>query len=225
MDDWATYAGSDYRYARWDGSQRLPDLSADEVLDALSDDLVEEGDVEDALMRLLRRGMPGAEGGLRDRLRGLDDLRRRLAKERKEALSRYKLDDVLGDIREELAAIVATERRGIERRMAGGPAEEPGRDPDLERLAADLAARRQQRLDSLPADVGERIRALGDYDFLEPEARDRYQALVERLQGQVLDAAFQGMSEAIRGATPEQLAANREMVRDLDRLLSQRLAR
>ncbi len=45
-----------------------------------------------------------------------------------------------------------------------------------------------------------------------------------RLQGQVLDAAFQGMSAAIRDATPEQLAANREMVRDLDRLLSQRLA-
>ena len=103
------------------------------------------------------------------------------------------------------------------------PPRAPDRDPDLERLAADLAARRQQRLDSLPDDVGERIRALGDYDFLEPEARDRYQALVERLQGQVLDAAFQGMSEAIRGATPEQLAANREMVRDLDRLLNRRL--
>ena len=41
--DWATYADSDYRYARWDGSQRLPDLTADDVLDALSDDLVEEG--------------------------------------------------------------------------------------------------------------------------------------------------------------------------------------
>ena len=194
------------------------------MLDALSEDLVEEGDIEGALMRLLRRGMPGADGSLRDRLRGLDDLRRRLAKERKEALSRYRLDDVLGDIREELAAIVAAERRGIERRMAGGAGEEAGRDPDLERLAADLAARRQQRLDSLPTDVGERIRALGDYDFLEPEARDRYRALVDRLQGQVLDAAFQGMSDAIRGATPEQLAANREMVRDLDGLLSRRLA-
>jgi uncharacterized protein with von Willebrand factor type A (vWA) domain len=217
--DWTTYAGSDYRYARWDGSQRLPDLTADDVLDALSDDLVEEGDIEGALMRLLRRGIPGA-AGMRDRLQGLDDLRRRLAKQRKEALSRYRLDDVLGDIREELAAIVAVERRGIERRMAGSPGEDPG----LERLAADLAARRQERLDALPADVGERIRALGEYDFLEPEARDRYQALVARLQGQVLDAAFQGMSEAIRGATPEQLAANREMVRDLDRLLSRRLA-
>ena len=76
----------------------------------------------------------------------------------------------------------------------------------------------------MPEDVGERIRALGDYDFLEPEARDRYQALVERLRGQVLEAAFQGMADAIRDATPEQLAANREMVRDLDSLLTRRLA-
>lgn len=214
------YAGWDVRYARWDGRQRLSDLSADEVLDSLSDDLVEEGDVEAALMRLLRRGVPGSADGSRDPLTGLDALRRRLAQERRAALSRYQLDDVLGDIREELASIVAQERRGIERRLAGGGADDAG----LERLAAELAARRQERLESLPEDIGARIRALGDYDFLEPEARDRYAALVERLRGQVLDATFQGMAEAIRDATPEELAANRQMVRDLDRLLSARLA-
>ena len=31
-----------YRYARWDGSQRLVELTADDVLDALSDDLMAE---------------------------------------------------------------------------------------------------------------------------------------------------------------------------------------
>src|SRR3954447_24048807 len=137
-DDWASYIGSDYRYARWDGSQRLPDLTADDVLDALSDDLVEEGDIRSALMRLMRRGVPRTDGMPGEPVRGLDALRRSLAKQRKEALSRYRLDDVLGDIREELAAIVATERRGIERRMAGRADDDTGRDPDLERLAADL---------------------------------------------------------------------------------------
>ncbi len=144
--EWATYAGSDYRYARWDGSQRLPDLTADDVLDALSDDLVEEGDIQGALMRLQRRGVPRRDGAAGDPVHGLDALRRRLAKARKDALSRYRLDDILGDIREELAAIVTTERRGIERRMAGNQGEDPG----LERLAADLAARRQERLGFAP---------------------------------------------------------------------------
>lgn len=217
--DWETYTGDEVRYARWDGSQRLPDLTADEVLGALADDLMEESDVAEALMRLMRRGLPGRADDLGDPLPGLDALRRRLAQARREALQRYHLDDVLGDVREELDAIVASERRGIERRLAGSPDDAP----DLGKLAADLAARRQERLDALPDDVGERIRALEDYDFLEPEARERFERLLERLRKQVLDAAFQGMSQAIAGATPEQLAANREMVRDLDQLLRRRL--
>lgn len=217
---WAAYRGDEVRYARWDGSQRLPDLTADEVLGALSDDLMEESDVAEALMRLMRRGMPRRADGMgQPSIGGLDALRRRLAEVRRESLRRYNLDDVLGDVRAELDAIVASERRGIERRLAGSPDD----SPELGRLAADLAAKRQERLESLPADIGERIRSLSDYDFLEPEARERFDQLLQQLRGQVLDSAFQGMSEAIAGATPEQLAANREMVRDLDRLLTRRL--
>ena len=52
--DWSTYADQGFRYTRWDGSQRLPDIHADDVLDELSDDLMEDGDIEDALMRLMR---------------------------------------------------------------------------------------------------------------------------------------------------------------------------
>ena len=219
-DPWAVYGGDEVRYARWDGSQRLPDLTAEDILGAMSDDLMEESDVAEALMRLLRRGMPQRANGLADPIGGLDALRKRLAQARRATLQRYKLDDVLADVRAELDAIVASERRGIERRLTASP----GDAPELGRLAADLAARRQERLEALPEDLGERIRALSDYDFLEPEARERFDQLLERLRGRVLDATFEGMSQAISGVTPEQLAANREMVRDLDQLLSRRLA-
>ena len=60
------------RYSRWDGSQRLPDLDADEILKALSDDVMAEGDLAEALRRLMERGwrssdptrpdMPGPPG-------------------------------------------------------------------------------------------------------------------------------------------------------------------
>ncbi|MBA2570591.1 MAG: VWA domain-containing protein [Chloroflexi bacterium] len=211
-----------YRYARWDGSQRLPDLSAQDVLDALSDDLMSEGDLGEALRRLLERGMrvpPGARG---DDLPGLHDLLERLEQRRRELLQRYQLGDVLAEVREELEAIVATERRGIERRLAEGASGSSG-DEALRAMLSEMTARRQADLDALPADAGERIRALRDYDFLEPSARERFDALVDRLGSQVLDSWFEGLSEAIRGATPEQLTANREMVRDLDRLLRERL--
>ena len=44
------------RYSQWDGSQAVPDLAADEILDALADDMMAEGDLEAALRRLMERG-------------------------------------------------------------------------------------------------------------------------------------------------------------------------
>jgi uncharacterized protein with von Willebrand factor type A (vWA) domain len=212
--------GGPYRYARWDGRQRLPDLSADEILDEISDDLMADGDLGSALRRLLSRGFRRPPGPGGDDLRGLDGLLARLREQRTELLQRYELGDVLADVREELAAIEEAERRGIERRLAGG---QPDADDAVLRMARDLAARRQRQLDELPADLGGRIRGLQAYDFLEPAARERFAALVERLSARMLDAWFEGMSQALRNATPEQLAASREMVRDLDQLLRDRL--
>ena len=91
-------------------------------------------------------------------------------------------------------------------------------------MAAELARRRQDQLDALPPDPGGRIRELQEYDFMEPGARERFEQLLDRLRKQVLDSMFQGLSDAIANATPEQLAANRDMVRDLNKLLGDRLA-
>ncbi len=212
-----------FRYARWDGSQRLDDPSADDVLDELGDDLLTDSDLNAALARLLNRGLPGQRGRF-GQLRGLDDMLRRLGAARQELLSRYQLGDVLSDIRSELDEIVVAERRAVERRLTGSRAAEGADQAELRDLAVALAVRRQKQLESLPDDIGGRIRALGDYDFMEPDARERFDALLERLRRQVLDAHFAGLSDAIRGATPESLTANREMVRELNSLLQERLA-
>ncbi len=212
-----------YRYLRWDGRQRLADLSADELLEALSDDVMGGEDLDEALRRLLQRGFDRGSGTDAERIPGLRELIERLERERQELLDRYRLGDVLAEIREELEAIVSTERRGIERRLGEAASGDSG-DESLRRMLTEVSARRQDQLDALPHDPGERIRALRGYDFLEPSARERFEALIDRLGRQVLDGWFGGMSEAIRNATPEQLAANREMVRDLDRLLRERLA-
>jgi uncharacterized protein with von Willebrand factor type A (vWA) domain len=212
-----------YRYSRWDGTQRLPDLGADEILDALSDDLMAEGDLSDALRRLFQRGLrPGRPGSDQEGIAGLRELLARLAQRRRELLDRYQLGDVLGDVREELDEIVAGERRGIERRLAEMEAQ-PKENDQLRRMVADMAARREAALDALPQDAGGRIRGLQEYDFLEPSSRERFDALLERLRKQMLDTYFHGLSDQIKGMTPETLAANREMVRDLNRLLQERL--
>jgi len=209
------------RYSRWDGTQRLPDLDADEILEAISDDVMSQGDLAEALRRLMDRGWRSSDPTRPD-LPGLQDLMDRLARRREELRERYGLGDVLGDIRRELDEIVADERAGVERRLDRAASEAP--DPDTGRVARDLAARRLERLDALPSDIGERIRHLREYDFLEPDPRQRFEELVERLGKQLLDQFVEGMSDAIRSMTPEDLAANRAMVRDLNALIREKLA-
>jgi uncharacterized protein with von Willebrand factor type A (vWA) domain len=216
------------RYARWDGSQTVPSFDADEILDALADDVMAEGDLGEALRRLMERGWHSSDATRQD-LAGLNELRDRLRRRRDELQERYQLRDVLGDVRQELEEIVADERAGIERRL--DEAARPGRTADdeaatdaaLRKMLRDAAARRIDQLDALPRDIGARIRGLEEYDFMEPAARDRFNALTERLRKQTLDRFVEGLSEAIQGTTPEDLQANRDMVRDLNSLLEERL--
>ena len=204
-------SGGPYRYARWDGRQQIDEIDADRLMDMLSDDLLTESDLDGALARLLNRGVRDEQG--RGAIPGLDQMLRRLAAAREDLLAQHRLGDVLADVRQELDEIVAQERRGIERRLTSGS----GAPEALDELAADLATRRQEQLAALPDDLGGRIRGLSDYDFLEPDARRRFDELMDTLRRQVLDAHFEGLADAIRDATPEQLAANREMVRELNR--------
>ena len=210
------------RYSAWDGTQQVADLAAEEILDALADDVMAEGDLAEALRRLMDRGWRTGDPTRGD-MAGLRDLMERLERRREAMLERYGLDDVLGDIRRELEEIVADERAGVERRLDEASKAASDADGDLRSMLRDVAAKRLDQLDSLPPDVGERIRGLQDYDFLEPNARERFDELVKRLQGQVLDQFVSGMSDAIRSMTPDDLAANREMVRDLNALIRERI--
>jgi uncharacterized protein with von Willebrand factor type A (vWA) domain len=231
------------RYSRWDGTQQVPDLGADEILDELSNDVMAEGDLGEALRRLMERGWRSGDPTRPD-LPGLQDLMDRLGRRREELRERFDLGDVLGDIRRELEEIVEQERAGVERRLERSgapqnreiaPADSPdadanagasdsgATDPDLQKLLRDVAAKRLDQLDALPPDVGGRIRQLREYDFLEPDARTRFDELVERLGKQVLDQFVGGMSDAIRSMTPDDLAANRDMVRDLNELIRERI--
>ena len=50
-----------FRYSRWDGTQDPfgPDVPASDVLEELADEILMGGGADDALQRLLRRGMQG----------------------------------------------------------------------------------------------------------------------------------------------------------------------
>ncbi|MGH7402685.1 MAG: VWA domain-containing protein, partial [Candidatus Rokuibacteriota bacterium] len=90
-------------YSRWDGSQRLDDLDADQLLDAMSDDLLSDGDPWSALRRLFQRGARNPDGA---NLPGLQDLLNRLRRQRQQQLDRYDLSSVLDDIKQKLDNIL-----------------------------------------------------------------------------------------------------------------------
>ena len=183
-----------------------------------------EGDLAEALRRLMERGWRTGDPTRGD-MAGLRDLLERLERQREEMLERYQLDDVLGDIRRELDEIVAEERAGVERRLdearrtaRRAPTTDLRDDAPRRGGQAARPARRACRPTSASGSAACRTTTSWS-----PNARERFDELVKRLQGQVLDQFVAGMSEAIQSMTPEDLAANREMVRDLNELLRERI--
>ena len=97
---------------------------------------------------------------------------------------------------------------------------------DPEALQAHAGKHRQQAscdfLDQLPPDPAGQIKSLSDYDFMDDEARQEFQELLQMLQQQVMQQYFQGMQQAIQNMSPEDLARMREMVRELNQMLRER---
>jgi len=77
-------------------------------------------------------------------------------------------------------------------------------------------------LDSLPPDPAGRIKALQDYEFMDPSARQKFQELLAMLQQQMLQQTFQGMQQALQEMTPEDIADMQQMLRELNEMLEER---
>jgi uncharacterized protein with von Willebrand factor type A (vWA) domain len=89
-------------------------------------------------------------------------------------------------------------------------------------MLEDRAKRKQEFLDQLPEDPAGQIGQLRDYDFMDPEAREKFQELLAMLEQQVMNSFFQGMQQGLQQMTPQDLSNIRDMVRDLNEMLEQR---
>lgn len=106
-----------YGYSRWDGSQRIEGLDADDVLKALSDDYMENGNLQQALKRLMQDGIQSED---ERRTMGLRELMERMRNQRNQQLNRYNMaSGVMDDLREKLEEIKNLEREGIQERLDG----------------------------------------------------------------------------------------------------------
>jgi uncharacterized protein with von Willebrand factor type A (vWA) domain len=261
-----------YGYSRWDGTQRIEGLDADDILNALSDEYLEEGNLQQALRRLMREGIRTEDGR---RSMGLRELMERMRDMRSEQLNRYNMaSGVMDDLREKLEEIKNLERQGIQRRLDGKqeppagqqnapsgqpqegqqPLDQQGQQPGGQQQPSDqqgqqqsgqsgqsgdggesdltpeqkrkmlemIAKRKQEYLEKLPSDIPGQIKGLSEYDFMDDEAREKFNELLASLQQQMMQQFFQGMQQSLQNMTPEDMAKLREMIRDLNQMLRER---
>ncbi len=207
------------RYSAWDGSQQLA-LDASEVMSALTEDVIEHGDLRWALRNLMSRGMQGTS------LNGLNEMLKRLREKRREQLSRYDLGSLFDDLRKALDEILAMERRRIDEWLnedEDGSQEEDGGNFSGSVLKG-VAERSRQTLDELPDDLPSRIKALETYEFLDPDAQRKFLELLNRLRQAATNSFLKGMEDLIKGLSDGDMDRMKRMLRALNDMLVKRIA-
>ncbi len=135
----------------------------DRVFDQLSEYLDDTGDLQQAMRRLVQRGMKNGE----EKIAGLDELLSQLAREMRRLYERYQIRSALDQVGEKLQSLLAKERETLEK------SENPR--PELEM--------KERFLDQLPDKKSEAIEKLASYDFENSEARQEFEQLLRQLEG------------------------------------------
>src|SRR5436189_4304353 len=84
-----------YRYSRWDGTQDVELFTAEDVMEHIADELLDDGSLRSALRRMMQRGAEFSSGR---RMMGLQELLDRLRDARTRNLDRYNLGSIFDDI-------------------------------------------------------------------------------------------------------------------------------
>jgi len=184
-----------YRYGAYDdGPDPLaPPYDVREALDEMGERILGGDNPRDALRDLLRRGW-------QDR-RGLEDLMRRVRERQRELRNAGRLDGMLDQARELLDEALEAERGAL--------------FPD----PSDEARERELELDTLPNDTSRAIRALSEYDWRSPQARQKFEELRDLLRREVLDSQFKGMKQALENPDPAAMEHVKDMLADLRQML------
>ena len=223
-----------YRYSQWDGTQELFDMDADEVLDQLSNELFQHGDMWRALRDMMRQGMQDRSG---QQMPGMQRLMEQLRNQRREQLQQYNMDSVMDDLKEKLKEIIQTERQGIDKRLdqareqteawqqieADGGAEREQYE-SLYKMLEQRAQSNTEKLDALPDSAGGQIQELMEYDFMDPDAQQMFQELLDMLRQQMAHNMGQQMAQSLQNMSPEQQQGMQDMLRDLNQMLRDQMA-
>jgi len=204
-----------YGFRQWDDGEEYDDLDADELLRLITDELMETGDLDEAIDRLLREGFTTNDGTKVD---GLRDLLERARQRRRELEEQADPDGEMQRYREWLERIEQTETTALEELLA--EAAESG-DERREEVTRDLVTEKSMQRDLMPDRLGERLGAYQNYDFVSSEAREEYEQMIQELREDVLNTYFEANKEFLQNPDPEALARLRSMMDALSVMIEQ----
>ncbi|MCL4242404.1 MAG: VWA domain-containing protein, partial [Dehalococcoidia bacterium] len=102
-----------------------------------------------------------------------------------------------------------------------GASQQPGEFADMLR---NIANKKKQFLSELPEDVPGQVKELQNYEFMDPEAQARFNELLESLKKAMMDTFFKDMYNQIANMSPEDMQRMKDMVRDLNQMLQDKMA-
>ena len=218
-----------FRYSRWDGTQGIFGPDAEDLLNAMSNSLMDNGNVEMALRDLMRHGMDDSLG---NRMMGLQEIMESLRSRRREELDKYNLDSLMDEITEKLNQIVDTETKGINKRVEEarkqyeetvGSSEKAEDDTDNLKQLLDILSKRadnnREAIQNLPESTAGAIRELQDYEFMDSDAHKQFQDLMDMMRGRMMDNIVQDMKNQMSNMGPQDMQALGDMMDQLNDML------
>ncbi len=191
------------------------DVDVDEVLRLLSEDVLEHGDLDAAMDRLLNEGYTDADG---ERVEGLRDLLARTRERRQELERQGDPDGEFQRYREWLERIESTETQAGEELL--GQAQSSNDQRRLE-VTRDLVDQRAMQRDLMGRRFSERLRDFQDYEFISTEAREEFERLVSELNADLLATYFEQSKEMLTNPDGAELERIRAMMDALSTMIEQ----
>ncbi len=149
------------RYSQW---MAVPAQTpgAERVFEQLNDYLNDTGDLQQAMRRLIQRGLGQGD----EKVSGLEELLSQLAREMRKLYEQYQIRPAMDQVGDRLQSLLAKERQTLK--------EQIGARPELEK--------KEQFLDQLPNKRNEAIERLASYDFENSKARSEFNQLLRQLE-------------------------------------------
>ncbi len=233
------------RYSAWDGTQKL-DLDADQILNALSEDLMDFGDLQQAMRYLMQRGMSTEDGNY---IRGLRELLQQLKDERRQKLERFDMGRTMDDIERQLDEILTMEKQTIDewidRKTAPDDTQrfmddlmldmeknhqtdhapkETSEGSFADQLLGNIGEKNREFVNTLPDDNAAKIKQLQDYEFLNTDAQKKFLKLIDDLRKAMTRSFFKDIQQMVDQMSDGDIERMKAMVKDLNDMLVKKIA-